>query len=442
VIREKVHGTGTILAAAALVVAAVTGCSSSSKASSPSITGAAGSAGGTASTSGATASSSGGTGTSTGQHTITVGVLTDATGVAAASFAGYEKGVRAGIGVEAPKGYTIKYVLADTGSSPAGALSGAQKLVEEDHVFAVLAASAFTFNAAPFLASKGVPVIGAGGDASEWATDKNMFAVLGATDYSHVFTEAAQILKKLGATNLGTVSNPVPSAAGSANSLAAAAKLEGLKMGYINTKFPLGSTDVGPVVLGMKNAGVDGIEPLLATNSSFAIITGLINQDVNIKASLIVEGYGGDLVLGGPNAQREAQGLYFQVGYEPIEMHTAATTSFESALKTYADVAGDPTFGEFYGYASVEALVQGLQAAGANPTQASFINTMLGIDDFNAGGLFGSHSVSFSLAQRGAISGADDCTWITKYVGSTFQLVPGMDPICGQTVPNERVSTS
>ena len=214
-IRGKVQGTGTILAAAALVVAVVTGCSSSSKGSSSSTTGAAGSAGGAASSSGPTAGSSSGTASSTGQTTITVGVLTDATGVAAASYAGFEKGVRAGIAV-APKGYNIKYVLADTGSTPAGALSGAQKLVEEDHVFAVLGASAFTFDAAPFLASHGIPVIGAAGDASEWATDKNMFAVLGATDYSHVFTEAADILKKLGATNLGTVSNPIPSAAGSA----------------------------------------------------------------------------------------------------------------------------------------------------------------------------------------------------------------------------------
>jgi branched-chain amino acid transport system substrate-binding protein len=438
-IKGKVYSTGTILAAAALMVAGATGCSSSSKSSTSPTTGAASSAGGTASSSSGTGSSSSGTASASG-HTVTVGVLTDATGVAAASFAGFEKGVRAGIGV-VPKGYNIKYVVADTGSSPAGALSGAQKLVEEDHVFAVLASSAFTFNAAPFLASHGIPVIGAAADASEWVTDKNMFAVLGATDYSHVFTEAALILKKLGATNLATVSNPLPSAAGSANSLAAAAKLEGLKVGYINTNFPLGSTDVGPVVIAMKNAGVDGIEPLLATNSSFAIISGLKNQGADIKAALIVEGYGGDLVLGGPNAQREAQGLYFQVGYEPLEMHTAATTTFQGALKNVG-VTGDPTFGEFYGYASVAALVQGLKAAGANPSQAQFIDTMSGITNFNAGGLFGSHSVSFSLDQRGNTSGAEDCTWITQYVGSEFRVVPGMDPICGQTVPGQRVSTS
>ena len=45
----------------------------------------------------------------------------------------------------AKDGYKIKYVEADTGSSPTGALATAQKLVEQDHVFAVLAYSSATF---------------------------------------------------------------------------------------------------------------------------------------------------------------------------------------------------------------------------------------------------------------------------------------------------------
>ncbi len=127
------------------------------------------------------------------------------------------------------------------------------------------------------------------------------------------------------------------------------------------------------------------------------------------------------------------------LGYEPVEMHTAATEKFVNALKTYANWDQGPTLSEYAAYTSIAAFVDGLEKAGANPTQESFINTMLGITDFDAAGLWGGHTVSFALAGRGGVSDADNCGWITKYSGTTFQLVPGMDPICGKTIPGKSV---
>ena len=100
----------------------------------------------------------------------------------------------------------------------------------------------------------------------------------------------------------------------------------------------------------------------------------------------------------------------------------------------------DPTFNESLAYASVEGFVAGLKAAGADPTQASFITAMLGITDFDAGGLLGSHPIGFSLAQRGHDVGADNCSWITQFSGSSFHLVPGADPICGSVIAGKTVS--
>ena len=67
------------------------------------------------------------------------------------------------------------------------------------------------------------------------------------------------------------------------------------------------------------------------------------------------------------------------------------------------------------------------------------INAMLQIRNYNGVGLYGTHSVSFALADRGKVSSADNCNWLTQYEGTTFKLVPGMDPICGQTVPGKTV---
>jgi branched-chain amino acid transport system substrate-binding protein len=79
----------------------------------------------------------------------------------------------------------------------------------------------------------------------------------------------------------------------------------------------------------------------------------------------------------------------------------------------------------------VAAFVQGLEAAGAHPTQASFINAMLGINDFTGEGLYASHDLTFALAGRGQAAGVDNCDYVSEYSGTTFRLVPGMGPICG-----------
>ena len=71
--------------------------------------------------------------------------------MSAAGFLTFPKGIQAGIGVAKAEGYNIKYVEADTGSTPTGALTAAQRLVEQDHVFAVLGDSSLFFAAAPYL---------------------------------------------------------------------------------------------------------------------------------------------------------------------------------------------------------------------------------------------------------------------------------------------------
>ncbi len=126
----------------------------------------------------------------TGSKTITVGVLTDQTGPGASEFGTAVAGVKAGIGVAGTEGYHINYVVGDTGTSPAGALTAAQKMVEQDHVFAVIGLSALTFSASDYLTSQGIPVVGASFDGPEWLLPKstNMFSVFGNLDYTKVTT--------------------------------------------------------------------------------------------------------------------------------------------------------------------------------------------------------------------------------------------------------------
>lgn len=385
-------------------------------------------------------SSSGSSSSGGGGKTYTVGILTDVTGPAASGNKTSVQGVQAGAVLASKQGYTIKYVVADTGTSPTGAMQAAQKLVQQDHVFAVVAVSALTFSAAPFLTAQGVPVVGVAEDGTEWITSKNMFSAYGYTDPRLVSTTYGQYFKTQGATNVGALGYSIsPSSSEAAKSAAVSAEAAGLKAGYVNANFPFGSTNVEPVALAMKSAGVNGVTASTDPNTAFALITALRQSGANPRVAVFATGYGGDLQQAGPSAKQTAQNLSFISSWEPVEMHTAATEQFQSALKSIG-ITTDPTYAEYAGYTSIALLVQGLQGAGSNPSQSALINSMSRISSFNAAGLFGSHSVD--LSKRVGSLGADNCYWFTKYSGSTFQPVSGASPLCGHIIQGKTVSPS
>jgi ABC-type branched-subunit amino acid transport system substrate-binding protein len=376
--------------------------------------------------------------TAGGGKTITVGVLTDLTGPAASGNKTSPLGARAGAVVAAQNGFNIKIVEGDSQTSPSAVLNAAKTLVEQDHVNVVLAVSALTFGAADYLTQHGVPVVGVAEDGSEWTTHANMFSAYGFQDSTKVSTTFGQFMKMEGVTTVGTLGYGIsPQSANAAKGSAASAVAAGLKAPYVNANFQFGGTNVAPVALQMKSDGVDGFTSTTDPNTSFALVTGLRQAGDNPKVALLPDGYGGDLLQAGPGAIQSGQGVYFSLSFEPVEMHTPATDKFQNALKSVG-VTGDPTYGEYSGYASIALLVQALQSAGSNPSSAAIITALNGVTGFDAWGLFGTHTLS--MADRAAsATGVDSCLWMAKLSGSGFVLVPGADPICGSVIPGKTV---
>ncbi len=207
----------------------------------------------------------------------------------------------------------------------------------------------------------------------------------------------------------------------------------GLKSGYINPNVPFGTTNVGPLVLGMKNAGTDSLFPVTDPDTSLAVIVGLRQEGVDLKVPMLAEEEG-DLLAGGPASVAQSKGVYSVGLYQPPQMNTAATKEIASYLQSAAGVTTPPTFNEYMAYLSIDALVDGLKKAGSNPTRASFIRAMLGMTNYTGRGLLGS-PISFAAAGRGDTA---PCTFITEWTGATFQLVPKLDPYCG-TLTGQKV---
>ena len=65
---------------------------------------------------------------------------------------------------------------------------------------------------------------------------------------------------------------------------------------YLNNTLDFGSTDVGPVVLGIKNSGADGLYLPLDSDTNFAIVQGLQQNGVKMKSNMLATGYSQDLL--------------------------------------------------------------------------------------------------------------------------------------------------
>ncbi|WP_238440961.1 ABC transporter substrate-binding protein [Frankia sp. AgW1.1] len=384
---------------------------------------------------GSSGSSAGGTGGSSASaspaRTYTIGVLADVTGVGASTNKAVVDGVKAGVVLARRQGYTVKTVVADTGSSPAGALSGAQSLVRQSHVDGVVEATVFSFAASPYLKSNNVPVFGQA-TSPEWATNTNMFSVSGELYAEQANTAFGAFMKMQGVTRVGLLAyGVVPNSAQTVKAYATSAKAAGLDVAFQDTQLPLGTSGVQPAVLAMKDAKVEGVTAFVEADTGFAIIKNARQAGLDLKVPYLLTGYGGDLLDSGPGALQVAQNVYFATTMQPVEMNTAATRQFVADLRT-AGLSAHPSYGEYTGYAALAMFADALKASGGDATPARLIAGLNTLHAFDAAGLLGQ---KIDLGQRGPTSkGVDNCVFVVKLVGKAFQLVKGAEPICGKPV--------
>jgi len=311
--------------------------------------------------------------------------------------------------------------------------------VQNDKVFAVVNNSSFAFLAYRYLLDNGVPMIGGGYDGNEYgkAGDEKLISILGniapvyGAQYSPGF---AQLMKKAGAKNVGVVAYGA-----SASSTAAAQKLQqyavpaaGLEAAYTNTTVDFGTTDVGPLVLAMKNANVDATYLPLVLSSNLAIIQSAAQNNLQFKLAVLATGYGQSL-LDQPASKTIGPEVIFGQGWAPVELKTAATKQFQSNLKKYGNYTGVPDFGVYTGYLTADLLIKGLEAAGKNPTRDGFVTATKGLGTWDAAGL-ACQPVDVSAEGFGKAPDSA-CSWYLQIKDGKFVPYPNKKPIKGTLIP-------
>ncbi len=391
-------------------------------------------------TPGAAQSSSGDT-TGVTAKDIKVGYIYSKGGAAGSTFEhaadGFNARIKAQNAAGGVNGRKITPVIVDD-SGLTNDLQAAQSLVQNDKVFAVVNNSPFAFLGYRYLLEQAVPMLGGGFDGNEYGQPGNekLMSILGniapvyGAQYHGSFVD---LMKKAGAKKVGVVAY-----GSSASSTAAAEKLQkyavpdaGLDAAYTNTTVEFGTTDVGPLVLGMKNAGVDATYLPLVLSTNLAMIQNAAENNLKFKLAVLATGYG-QALLDQPVSKTIGPEVLFAQGWAPVELKTAATKKFVGDLTKYTSYRGVPDFGVYTGYLTADMLIKGLQAAGKSVTRDGYITATKGLGTFDDAGL-GCQPVDVSAAGYGKAP-RTACSWYLQIKNGKFVLYPNSKPIRGTLI--------
>ncbi len=371
---------------------------------------------------------------------VKIGYISSQTGVAAATHKNAHKSCQARVDAQNAQGGVngrkINLEVIDDASSGAN-LTAAQDLVQNRKVFAVIDNSAFAFLAWRFLKENGVPMIGGGFDGSYYYDDGNEAIISGLGNGTPVpgltYDTVTRVMKKMGATKVAAVGyGASPSSSESAKATETyAADAQGLKGVYLNNTLDFGGTDVGPVVLGIKNSGADGLYLPLDSDTNFAIVQGLQQNGVKMKANVLATGYSQDL-LDQPIAQTITPNDLMFSGYRPVELGGKAIKEFQKNLKKYSGLTGVPDYGTYTGYIVCDMMIKGLEAAGKNPTRQGFVDGVRGLGKYDAAGLTCA-PIDVSVENYQKVT-PTSCTWFVTVENGKFKVLNNGKPQTGKLV--------
>jgi branched-chain amino acid transport system substrate-binding protein len=328
-------------------------------------------------------------------NSVTIGFVFPKTGVASATSGTSDIGCKAAVGATNAKGgvngrkVVVDYV--DDASS-GNNLTVTQDLVQNKHVYAVVNDSPFFFLTYRWVLDHNVPIVGGGYDGTEYGVPGNEKLISGLGNTAPVvgvaYDTGGRIAKQLGATKMASVGygiSPSSSASAKANTQFVAPAV-GMKGVYTNASVDFGSTDVSPIVLGIKNSGADAAYYAMNANTNLAIAQGLLQNGVKMKAELMATGYGQGL-LDQPISKQVGTEVIMTQGWAPVELKTAATKELQANVKKYAGYSGVPDFGIYTGYTDCLLAIAGIQAQGKTLDPTTFADATRGLGQINPGNL-------------------------------------------------------
>jgi branched-chain amino acid transport system substrate-binding protein len=372
---------------------------------------------------------------------ITLAMITSLTGPGSSQFSEAPVGFNARIAQQNAQGgvngHKLVGMVLDDQTSPNQIVTAVQDALSKG-AFGIVSTSPLFFLAAKYPNQQGVPVTGGFFDGPEWGTapyNSNMFAAdVGSLNPKYpVNTAIGAFLKAHGGTVICSYGYGIsPSSSRSAVGTVDSFVHSGGKQGVLDTSIPFGSVAMTTPALVAKQKGCNAFYAGLDDNSNFALATALKQAGVKPKVVVFPTGFEPS-VVGGP-AWANIQGGYFDTVFHPFQLPNAGTKQMQSALEKYGHFTSSqfPNFSQYESWLGADLMIQGLEAAGKNPTQAGVIQALRKLKSYNGNGLL-PENLNFSTD-----FGKDlpkSCGWYM--IAEKNGFVPASaQPFCGTDLPN------
>ena len=285
-------------------------------------------------------------------------------------------------------GRTIKYVAKlDDATNPSRNAAQARALNEEYGAFAVVGVASPFFPSGKYLGAEGVPTFGWNVNP-EWEGPPGLFGEKGsALDFTGPEPGFPYLVKKIGATNVGTIAYGVPQSSDCSTGYVNSLHKYGMKTTFQDVNLPFGATDITADVDRMQQAHIDMIATCLDDTGNTLVSRSLQQANFNIK-QYWPNGYSAATLAKFADVM---EGVYVYANHVPFE---AANTSpgsqqFLAAMQKYEP--GKPISEvALAGWINADLFTQGLRMIGPNVGRAALINAINSTRSFTANGIFSS----------------------------------------------------
>jgi ABC-type branched-subunit amino acid transport system substrate-binding protein len=325
--------------------------------------------------------------------------------------------------------YKIKIAYGDDGGTDqAKNLTEAQRLVEQEKVWAVAEISSADSGSAQYLYDKQIPVVGWNLADPVWGIYPNMFGYRwssppdAGTNFNSLNIDE---VKALGGSKLAQVGLSLVSSTLGISQNETVMKKDpkaGVKQVYKNVDVSPTQTDFGSIAQQIKDSGADSLYAAMSTNQSLALLQALKQAGANLKAAIFPGGYSPAVA-----AAPAAEGAYFTVQQTPFEAspQPKAMQDMLAALPSGSSANLSTAAGWLMG----SMLVQGIKDADPKlvcPTRAAMINNLRLEKAYTADGFFPATNLADVFGKQ------QECASIVQAKGGKFVTALDGKELCAK----------
>lgn len=363
---------------------------------------------------------------------VVVGALASETGPLPADFAPVVTGAQAYLdmvnaagGVDGRR-VDLAYTLDDQ-SSPSVDASQARTLVDQDHVFAVVAVATPSFTGASFLADNDVPTFGLNVN-SQWLDGPSLFGSNGSyANFAGPDLQAAYLAEQHQVHAAAVLAYNVAQSQQGCEGVINGFHRYGIPIAYEDLSIPAPATDLHADVSRMQQDGVDMIVSCMDLGGDVLLAQTMRQAAMTGATQLWLDGYDESAIK---EYTADMQEVYFfepNVPFEVTQLDPGVypgMDQFEAMLKRYAP-GTLPSEAALAGWTGAELFVTGMRAVGRDLTRTRLVAALNRLSDYTAAGILA--PVDWRIAHK-TVEGPLDCNAFIQARGDTFVPVYGTPP--------------